>query len=257
MNRLKCLKCSKLWYVDDVELDFVNICPFCSSKIRSKGTVGNIDTLGKAIYQAISIGGLDLLTSSEKISGYLMDLLPDKKKEIRIFTKTFDGDYLSMYRNIFERTENDIEVTMNKLRSVFIEEEGLSETWANMLCENCQMAIDYYQGKSMLDVLAAEIVEIDLQSPCFIKTSNEAESQNTSPIIITRSMAKTEIIDSSKWSISYLVGREMEFGHHENGDPMQWRILALDNSLTLLHYTGSDLKKRFHDKDIDYYMEGL
>lgn len=147
MKQLKCLKCSKIWYVDDAELNAVNTCPFCSSQIRCKGTIGNIDTLGKAIYQAISTGGLDLLTSNERISGYLLDLLPDQKKEIRIFTKTFDDDYLSMYRNAFEQTGTGIEVTMNKLRSVFIEEEGLSDTWANMLCENCQMAIAYYQGR--------------------------------------------------------------------------------------------------------------
>ena len=84
MKQLKCSKCSKIWYVDDADLNSVNTCPFCSSQIRCKGTIGNIDTLGKAIYQAISTGGLDLLTSSERISGYLMDLLPDQRKEIRI-----------------------------------------------------------------------------------------------------------------------------------------------------------------------------
>ena len=251
MKQLKCLKCSKIWYVDDAELNSVSTCPFCSSQIRYKGTIGNIDTLGKAIYQAISAGGLDLLTSSEKISGYLLDLMPDQKKEIRIFTKTFDEDYLSMYRNAFNQAENDIEVTMNKLKSVFIEEEGLSETWANMLCENCQMAITYYQGQGIPDILSAEIGEIDLPSPQFIKPPNDEASPNAAPTIIERSMVKTEIIDSANRSISYRVGREMKFGHHENGDPMQWRILAIDNNLALLHYTGSDLKQQFHDKNID------
>lgn len=251
MKQLKCLKCSKIWYVDDAELNSVNTCPFCSSQIRCKGTIGNIDTLGKAIYQAISTGGLDLLSSSERISGYLLDLLPDQKKEIRIFTKTFDDDYLSMYRNAFEQTENDIEVTMNKLKSVFIDEEGLSDIWANMLCENCQMAIAYYQGQGIPDILSVEIEEIDLQSPQFIKASNDAGVQKTSPIIIARSMAKTEISDSANWSVSYQVGSEIKLGHHENGDPMYWRILAIDNNLALLHYTGSDLKQQFHDKNID------
>lgn len=170
MKQLKCLKCSKIRYVDDAELNSVNTCPFCSSQIRCKGTFGNIDTLGKEIYQAISTGGFDLLTSSERISGYLMDLLPDQRKEIRIFTKTFNDD---------------------------------------------------------------------------------AGHQNTSPIIIKRSMAKTEISGSANGSISYRVGRGMKFGHHENGDSMHWRILAIDDNLALLHYTGSDLKQQFHDKDID------
>lgn len=251
MKQLKCLKCSKIWYVDDADLNSVNTCPFCSSQIRCKGTIGNIDTLGKAIYQAISTGGLDLLTSSERISGYLMDLLPDQRKEIRIFTKTFDEDYLSMYRNAFKQTENDINVTMNKLRSVFVEEEGLSDTWANMLCENCQMAIAYYQGKGIPDILSAEIGDIDMQLPKFIKKSNDAEADNTSPFIITKPMIKTQISDNANWSVSYRAGRGMKFGHHENGDPMHWRILAIDDNLALLHYAGSDLKQQFHDKNKD------
>lgn len=251
MKQLKCLKCSKIWYVDDMELNSVNTCPFCASQIRCKGTIGNIDTLGKAIYQAISTGGLDLLTSSERISGYLMDLLPDKRKEIRIFTKTFDEDYLSMYRNAFEQTENDIEVTMKKLRSVFIEEEGLSDTWANMLCENCQMAIAYYQGQGIPDILSAEIWDVDMQSPKFIKASNETKAKETSPIIMTKPLIKTEISNSADYSVRHRVGRGMKFGHHENGNPMHWRILAIDNNLALLHYTGSDLMRRFHDKNVD------
>lgn len=250
MKQLKCLKCSKTWYVDDAELNSVNTCPFCSSQIRSKGTIGNIDTLGKAIYQAISTGGLDLLTSNERISGYLMDLLPEKKKEIRIFSKTFDDDYLLMYRNAFDQTDNNIDVTINKLKSVFVEEEGLSDTWANMLCENCKMAIAYYQGQGIPDILSAEIAEINLQSPQSTKASNELGIK-TSPIIMTGSMAKTEISDNSNWSVSYQVGHEMKFGHHENGDPLNWRILAIDDNLALLHYTGSDLKQRFHDKNVD------
>ena len=156
-----------------------------------------------------------------------------------------------MYRNAFKQTENDINVTMNKLRSVFVEEEGLSDTWANMLCENCQMAIAYYQGKGIPDILSAEIGDIDMQLPKFIKKSTDAEANKTSPFIITKPLIKTQIRDNANWSVSYRAGRGMKFGHHENGDPMHWRILAIDDNLTLLHYAGSDLKQQFHDKNID------
>lgn len=136
MKQLKCLRCNKIWYVDDPESDSVNTCSFCSTLIRHRDSIGNIDTLGKALYKAISIEGLDLLMSTGKISGYLLDLIPDLKK-VRIFTKTFDDDYIALYRSAFGQNENDILVTINKLKSLFIEEEGLSEVWADMLCENC------------------------------------------------------------------------------------------------------------------------
>ena len=32
---------------------------------------------------------------------------------------------------------------------------------------------------------------------------------------------------------------------------MRWRLLAIDNNLALLHYTGADLSHQFHDKNID------
>lgn len=246
MKQLKCLKCSKIWYVDDVELNSVNTCPFCSSPIRCKGTIGNIDTLGKAIYQAISTGGLDLLTSSERISGYLLDLLPDQKKEIRIFTKTFDDDYLTMYRNAFEQTENDIEVTMNKLRSVFVEEEGLSDTWANMLCENCQMAISYYQGQGLPDVLFCQIQDVT------IGLNNKTQNFNNRFVLKSKKDNSPEesVRKVNKLNCKYKAGNKIEFGHDENGKPMQWVILEIKNRFALIHYSGQTIKQKFHEKSM-------
>lgn len=245
MKQLKCLKCSKIWYVDDTELNSVNTCPFCSSQIRCKGTIGNIDTLGKAIYQAISTGGLDLLTSSERISGYLLDLLPDQKKEIRIFTKTFDDDYLSMYRNAFDQPENDIEVTMNKLRSVFIEEEGLSDTWANMLCKNCQTAISYYQGQGFPNILSCQIQDVTKE------LNNKTQKFNNRPVSKSKEDNSTEelVRKVNKPSCRYKVGDEIEFGHDEN-KPMQWLILRINNGVALIHYSGKTIKQKFHEKSM-------
>ena len=42
----------------------------------------------------------------------------------------------------------------------------------------------------------------------------------------------------------------MKFGHHKNGDPMRWRILAIDDNLTLLHYTGADIEKKFQEEEL-------
>lgn len=254
MKQLKCLCCNKIWYVDDTELDSVNTCPFCSTLIRHRDSIGDIDTLGKALYKAISTEGLDLLMSSGKISGYLLDLIPDLKKEVRIFTKTFDDDYIALYRSAFDQNENDILVTINKLKSLFIEEEGLSEVWADMLCENCQIAISYYKGKGLPDVLSAEIDDIDSEHCGIVK--EEPKTNNSSLLsipsrITTGKSEKTEIKNNAPLSIDYKVGQVIKFGRHENGDPMHWRIIEIDDRLSLLHYSGADLEQRFHDKDID------
>ena len=254
MKQLKCLCCNKIWYVDDTELDSVNTCPFCSTLIRHRGSIGDIDTLGKALYKAISTEGLDLLMNSGKISGFLLDLIPDLKKEVRIFTKTFDDDYIALYRSAFDQDGKDISVTINKLKSLFIEEEGLSEVWADMLCENCQIAISYYKGECLPDVLSVEIDDIDSEHRGIVK---EEPKTNNSPLLSTPSKIttgkseKTEIKNNAPLSIDYKVGQVIKFGRHENGDSMKWKIIEIDDRLALLHYTGSDLEQQFHDKDID------
>lgn len=42
MKQLKCLCCNKIWYVDDTELDSVNTCPFCSTLICHRDSIGDI-----------------------------------------------------------------------------------------------------------------------------------------------------------------------------------------------------------------------
>lgn len=186
-----------------------------------------------------------------KISGYLLDLIPDLKK-VRIFTKTFDDDYIALYRSAFGQNENDILVTINKLKSLFIEEEGLSEVWADMLCENCQIAISYYKGRGLSDVLFAEIDDIDSEH-CGKEEpkTNNSSLLSTSSRITKGKSEKTEIKNNAPLSIDYKVGQVIKFGRHENGDPMHWRIIEIDDRLALLHYSGADLEQRFHDKDID------
>lgn len=235
MKQLKCLACGKEWYVDDLELNFVMTCPFCSTMIRHKDSIGEINTLGKAIYKAISDQGLDMLANVGKVSGYLLDIVPDLKKEIRIFNKTFDHEYITLLRTAFEKESNDIVLILSKLKRLFMEEEGLSESWADMLCENCQMAILYYKGQGLQDILSAEIVDIDFDK----SITGKKQTMVIEPLSHSLNM---------KSVVGVKVGDSMRFGKHENGDPIMWRILAMDDDIALLHYTGSDLEQCFHDK---------
>lgn len=246
MKQLKCQKCSKIWYVDGTELNNINFCPYCSTPIRRKGAIGTIDTLGKAIYSAISVGGLDILTSGEKISGYLLDLVPELKKEIRIFTKTFDNEYMPLYRNAFVQSDNDIEITMNKLKSAFVEEEGLSDTWANMLCDNCQMAISYYQGRGLPDIYSCQIQDV----PTVI--NNEAQNLHSEFISSPQNsdLPECSIKKEIGRNCKYKAGNKIEFGHDENGNPIHWLILEIKNKLALILYDGKEIKQRFHEKSM-------
>lgn len=124
-----------------------------------------------------------MLASVGKISGFLYDVVPELKKEIKIFTKTFDEEYLALYRDSFSQDLKSVELTMNKLRQFFIEEEGLSEIWADILCENCYQAVMYYHGEGLPEIMLAEISdwEAKFQEPQIIYKDRIVEISPTLP----------------------------------------------------------------------------
>ena len=187
MKQIKCKSCGKIWYLDNGEENYLKVCPFCESAVKEKQKIESTKNLGEAIYYALSERGIDMLSSVGKISGFLYDMVPELKKEIKIFTKTFDEEYLTLYRDAFAQDLKSVEITMNKLRRIFIDEEGLSEIWADMLCENCYQAVMYYQGEGLPEIMLAEISdwEIEIQEPQIIYKDRVVEVSPTLPDSIT------------------------------------------------------------------------
>ena len=181
MKQIKCKSCGKIWYLDNGEENYLKVCPFCESAVKKKQKIEGTKNLGEAIYYALSERGIDMLASVGKITGFMYDTVPELRREIKIFAKTFDEDYLAQYREAFSQDIRTISVTLNRLRENFIEEEGLSEAWAEMLCTNCYQAIMFYRGEGLPEVLSIEI------------TDYKAE-QN----IVTYVEKKTDIIPASK-----------------------------------------------------------
>ena len=253
MKKITCHSCKKIWYVDDMELDFVTTCPFCSITIRKKSDIGAIDTLGKALYRAISDYGLDILTNDGKLSGYLPDIIPELKKEIRIFSRVFQHDYAVMYLSVFKKDLDEAFLIINRLKELFMDEDGLSETTANMFCESCKMAVLYYKGDGLPTIFSADINDAHIEKGNLVENSTGSRDTTEKYISLSTRIAdlkKTEVEEHSRWSLNYRVGRGMKFGHHKNGDPMRWRILAIDDNLTLLHYTGADIEKKFQEEEL-------
>lgn len=165
MKRIKCKSCGKNWYLDNGEENFLTVCPFCEAPVKEKQKLEGKKDLGEALYYALSERGIDMLSSVGKISGFLYDTAPELKKEIKIFAKTFDEDYLAQYRDVFTQDIKAVEITLSKLREIFIEEEGLSEAWADMLCSNCYQAVRYYRGEGLPEIMIAEIADWEITPP--------------------------------------------------------------------------------------------
>lgn len=165
MKKIKCKSCGKKWYLDNGEENYLKVCPFCEKPLKEKQKLDDKKDLGTAIYYALSERGIDMLASVGKISGFLYDSVPELKKEIKIFAKTFDEDYLAQYRDTFNQDIRSVELTLSKLREIFIEEEGLSEAWADMLCANCYQAVMYYRGDGLPEIMIAEVSDWEIASP--------------------------------------------------------------------------------------------
>lgn len=121
MKQIKCKLCGKIWYLDNGEENNLKVCPFCKSVVRKKQKIERIKNLGEAIYYAISENGIDMLTSVGKITGFMYDTVPELRKEIKIFAKTFDEEYLAQYREAFAQDARTTGITLNKLKEIFIE----------------------------------------------------------------------------------------------------------------------------------------
>lgn len=163
MKKLKCQMCAGTWIVEENDLEKQRVCPCCASSIQGKVEFETYDSLDKAIYGAITKMGDGVLQNLRQLSGFMMDTAPNLKKEIRIFSKTITDDYVTSIRTLFDQDIDSAETTIRKLRQLFIEEEGLSEAWADMICEALYGAAMYYNGRGITQMINVTVEDVLMQ----------------------------------------------------------------------------------------------
>lgn len=93
-----------------------------------------------------------------------MDTAPSLKKEIRIFSRIMNDDYISYIKAAFEQEIEIAKSTIGKLHHLFVEEEGLSDSWAEMICSGLYGAIMYAKGIGTTRVVRAEVDDFIIPS---------------------------------------------------------------------------------------------
>lgn len=161
MKKIRCQMCDGTWIVEDNDLEKQRVCPCCASSIQGKVEFETYDSLDKAIYGAITKMGDSVLQNLRQLSGFMMDTAPNLKKEIRIFSKTVTDEYVSYIKILFDQDVCEAETTIRKLRQLFIEEEGLSESWADMICESLHGALLYNKGIGCTRLINVEIGDFE------------------------------------------------------------------------------------------------
>lgn len=173
MKKLKCQSCSGVWVVEDNDLNRQKVCPYCTSSIQDKVEFEDYDSLDKAIYGAITNIGIGVIQNPHRLSGFMMDTAPALKKEIRIFTKTVTEKYTRYVKKAFDQDVGAAEAAIKNLRHLFIEEEGLSDAWADMICEGLHGAALYCRGIGCTKLVNVQIDDFQFESEGFQKFKTE------------------------------------------------------------------------------------
>jgi hypothetical protein len=176
MKKIICNKCCNEWLVSKDVLNELTVCPFCCTSIVHNSSIDDVNTLDEAIYLAYQVNDGELFNNSIRLMGYLTDIVPQLKKEIHIFFKAFNDQYLRALKSICEENDrNTIKFELNKLKMAFINEEGLSEEWSNQIYDWCFNAITYSDKHNLFNV---DIEDVSLTN----LLRNEESTKNKSKL---------------------------------------------------------------------------
>ena len=148
MIQIKCQCCNKEWIVHNKSIKEQKVCPFCGVAIVDKAGFDDYSTLDKVIYGAIVKRGIDIIQKPDQLIGFMLDTAPKLKKEIRILARTILSieEYSPYVNNLFAQNSVDLDNTLLHIRHILIEEEGLSETWADIICDGLSGAAKHYKS---------------------------------------------------------------------------------------------------------------
>ena len=178
MKKIRCQLCDGTWIVEKEDLEKQKICPYCGTSVQRKVKFETYDSLDKAIYGAILKMEKGVLQNLRQLSGFMLDTAPDLKKEIRIFSKTVTDDYASYIRTMFNQNIAEAEMTTRKLKQLFVEEEGLSESWADMICDGLYGTLLYYKGIGCTRLINVDVIDFELSTKTTESTFTAPKQQN-------------------------------------------------------------------------------
>ena len=174
MQKIICNHCGSKWYIDKSDTAKMKCCLFCQTSLRQKKQITTLDSLDKVIFTAISSLGVEAVSQPGQFSGYMMDIAPSFKKELRILTRFLSNEYCTVIKEAFSKDLPAAELLINRLRTSLVEEDGLSDSWADTLCSSYMGAIRYFHGIGLEETLLAKVE--DFESPPVIVHMPATES---------------------------------------------------------------------------------
>lgn len=139
MKKLKCMKCLKIWYGEDEDISSFKLCPFCGAEGFDREKIEIADTLDKALYCAYNEYGPVIFQQYKRLIAYMMDISRNIDKELKIFSRILNQEYAQILFELFSNNVN-AQNTIRNLRIQFMDNEGLTQQWADLLCKKILVA---------------------------------------------------------------------------------------------------------------------
>jgi len=148
MQEFICKNCNRLWYVKKEFEDDVKTCPFCALEVTNDKAPPEIivDSFENAIYKIITDKTTSILTERNKFFAYLRDIAPEYRKETNIASKSCDDKFLNTLYVSATQCHSELTITIAKLKNNLINDEGMSDSWANLICDSFLGAIQKSLG---------------------------------------------------------------------------------------------------------------
>ncbi|MEE0913156.1 MAG: tetratricopeptide repeat protein [Ruminococcus sp.] len=197
MKKLICKNCSGKWIVSNEDYYNLKKCPYCSNQLFEKRNFSEIDSLDKAIYNAIERWGVEVFQNPQKLSGYMLDMVPELKKEIRIFSKALLPQFVKYVIDAFNGKESEAIIQFKKLKEELIDNEGLSDAWGELIYKSLYNTYSYmYLDEARITLVGALSETFLPTSENSVKSGEHVKGSDTQRKMKTASKKQIKISDS-------------------------------------------------------------
>lgn len=237
MKEFKCRICKKEWFVDDSLIDSVVACPFCLYKVPAKREI-NVDSFETAVLKVIVDYGVEIVSDRRKFLSYLTDIGYNYRKEIKILSNACDSKTFS---NFFDITKCDLIVGKDKIKKIhnrLIDDEGIAEQWATIICDAFYKALNYNKIHSddtgitqNLNIVKTEVLSNNIIDQEIVVNDTVQDSEIEIPDDISEAadelIFQHYLVDLFKIN-GIAVGNIVSFGNYK------WKIIEINKNGTLM-----------------------
>lgn len=152
MKIVYCKTCCKYVLDRRKELATTVECPSCSTLISDGVNSYDCDSLGRTIYAAAAVGGSMNSVEPKRLVALMADISPTLNRETRMFSKVFDASCAGLAMQMLQDDSIEAESAAKRIKAILVNEEGLSEIWADSISSSLHIAALYLRNAPLPEI---------------------------------------------------------------------------------------------------------